>query len=224
MKHPRAAAIAVLAYVVLALLQTLGLRLSIPGLGVLDFVLMPTLTVFFLLRVRRHTRLVTWTTVALVFCWLGDWADWLLLAKIGFFLGAQIAYGVAFWPYRRRSVLTKRGPLLAYGAVLLGLVVGLSSQAGALAAPVAVYGAMLSVMCLLATGVNRLVGVGACAFLVSDIVLACYMFISPDLIPHSLALNSITYLPAQLLIVYGVVRQVDRVTAEPSARLAVGRR
>lgn len=224
MKHPRVAAAAVLAYAVFAVLQTLGHWFGTGGLGVLDFVLMPTLTVFFLLRVRQRTRLVTWTTVALVFCWLGDWADWWLLAKIGFFLVAQVAYAVAFWPYRRWSALPRHGALFAYGVVLLGLVVGLSSQAGALAAPVAVYGAMLSVMCLLATGVNRLVGIGALVFLVSDIVLACYLFISPDLIPHSLALNSITYLPAQLLIVWGVIRHVDRVTAEPTMRLAASRR
>lgn len=224
MKHPGAASVAVLAYVVLAVLQTVGHWFDLPGLGLLDFVLMATLAVFFLLRVRRRTRLVTWTTVALVFCWLGDWADWLLLAKIAFFLGAQVAYAVAFWPYRRRSVLAHRQPLLAYGAVLLVLVVGLASQAGPLAVPVAVYGAMLSVMCLLATGLNRWVGIGALVFLVSDIVLACYLFISPDLIPHSLALNSITYLPAQLLIVWGVIRHVDRVTAEPTMRLATSRR
>lgn len=213
-----------LAYVIMAVLLTVGHRFGLPGLGVLDFLLMPVLTVFFLLRVRRRTRLVTLTTVALFCCWLGDWADWLLLAKIAFFLGAQTAYGVAFWPYRRRSALVRRRPLVAYGVVLLGLIVGLSSQAGVLAAPVAVYGAMLGVMCILATGVNRLVGVGALVFLVSDIVLACYLFIGPDVIPHSLALNSITYLPAQLLIVWGVVRQVDRAPVEPTVRLAASRR
>ena len=215
---------AFLGYAILAFLQTVGHWFGIAGLGFIDFVLMPVLTVFLLLRVRRGTRLVAWTTVALVFCWLGDWADWLLLAKIAFFLVAQTAYGLAFWPYRRRSVLDRPGPLLAYGVVLLGLVVGLSSQAGTLAAPVAAYGAVLSVMCLLATGVNRLVGLGALMFLVSDIVLACYLFIDPGLIPHSLALNSISYLSAQLLVVWGVVRQVDRVTAEPTVRLAISRR
>lgn len=223
MKHRRAAAGAVLAYVVATVLQAGGYRFGLIGLGWLDFVLMPLLAAFFLFRVRRRTRLVTWTTVALVLCWLGDWADWLLLAKIAFFLGAQIAYGVAFWPYRRRSVVTRPRQLFAYGVVLLAVVVGLSSQAGALAAPVVVYGTMLSVMCLLATGVNRLVGVGAGVFLVSDIVLACYLFIGPDVIPSSLALNSLTYLSAQLLIVYGVIRHVDRVTAEPTVWLAVSR-
>lgn len=225
MTHQRLARAGVAAYALLATTQTLGQLAGFSGwLDVIPFLLMPLLGVFLVSAVPGRSRLVTGMAVALVFCWFGDWADWWLLAKIAFFLGAQVAYTVTFWPYRRSSIAARPPLLLAYAAVLLALVVGLSSQAGALAGPVAVYGAMLGVMCVLATGVDRLVGLGALLFLLSDIILACYLFIGPEVIPHSLALNSMTYLPAQLLITLGVVHRATRSPVRPVLVAALSRR
>ena len=104
-------------------------------------------------------------------------------------------------------------PLVGYTILLVALTIASASQAGGLAGPVAIYGAGLSLMCLLATGVNRLVAIGAFAFLLSDIVLAVYFFVGEDLIPASMALNSATYLPAQLLIALGALQHVRQTPA-----------
>lgn len=194
-------------YVVLAMATTLSQLLGLPLVADVAYVLlMPTLVAFVLTMVRRRTRVITWTWIALFWSWMGDWADQVLLIKIIFFLLAQIAYIVAFWPMRRRSVLVRPVPLLAYVTLIAFLIATLTTRAGSLAGPVTGYGVLLGLMAILATGVNRMVGLGAFVFLLSDIVLAVHLFVGPDVIPLSLALNSALYLPAQLLITVGVLR------------------
>ena len=77
-----------------------------------------------------RSRLITLTLVALGLSWLGDSApklaegDTAFLIMIGFFLLAQVAYVMAFWPFRGRSVLNVGRPLLlGYVAVVVALVV-----------------------------------------------------------------------------------------------------
>lgn len=207
---------ALAAYAVLGLITIVAQLVGVDVVSTVgDVLLMPLLAGFVLLVTRERSRLVVLVVVGLCWSWLGDWADQILLMKIGFFLVAQTAYGVAFWPLRRRSVLTRPLALVAYGSLILWLIVALARQAGSLAVPVAVYGVSLGVMVILATGVNRMVGVGAFVFLLSDIVLGVYFFVGPDLIPAALALNSVLYLPAQLLLAVGVVRHVAAQPGRP---------
>lgn len=166
----------------------------------------------------RRTRLLTLVMVALAFSWLGDFAGVTILLKIGFFLVAQIVYIVAFRPYWRRSLMVRPGLLIVYGLALAGVIGIAAAAAGPLAAPVAIYGASLALMAVLATGVSRLTGIGGALFLLSDIVLAVEFFIAPGAIPHGAFVNMAIYLPAQLLIALGTVRAVSVETSEASAR------
>lgn len=182
-------------------------------------VLMPLLAGYAWLAATGRTRLLTLVTVALGFSWLGDFAGVTILLKIGFFLCAQMVYLVAFAPYWRRSVIT-RPPLLIGYLLAIGAVLAVAAApAGPLAGPVAVYGASLAAMAVLATGVHRRTGLGAALFVLSDIVLAVEYFVAPGLIPHAAFVNMALYLPAQLLIVLGVLRVVEptRPEAAPAA-------
>ena len=162
----------------------------------------------------RRTRLSTLVMVALGFSWLGDFAGFTILLKIGFFLVAQLVYIAAFRPYWRRSLLG-RPPLLVGYAVALAALIGVSAvAAGPLALPVAVYGASLALMAVLATGVSRLTGIGGLLFLLSDIVLAVEFFIAPGAIPHGAFVNMAIYLPAQLLIALGTLQAVSAENSE----------
>ncbi|HEU4546154.1 MAG TPA: lysoplasmalogenase [Microlunatus sp.] len=158
----------------------------------------------------RRTRLVILVLVALGFSWLGDLSAAVLI-KIGFFLIAQIVYVVAFLPSWRRSLIARPPLAIAYALALGGLIGVVTVAAGPLAGPVAVYGASLAVMAVLATGVDRLTGIGGALFLLSDIVLAVELFVAPGAIPYALFVNMALYLPAQLMITLGVL---ERVSAE----------
>jgi len=164
----------------------------------------------------RRTQLVILVLVALGFSWLGDLSTAVLI-KIGFFLLAQIVYVVAFRPYWRRSLIARPPLLIAYGIVIAVPIVVVAAAAGPLAASVAVYGASLAAMAVLATGVNRLTGAGGAFFLVSDIVLAVEIFVAPGAIPHAVFVNMALYLPAQLMITLGVLQ---RVSAEVPSRVS----
>ena len=182
--------------------------------------LMPLLAWSCWTAAARRGRLVILVVVALGFSWLGDLSDAVLI-KIVFFLVAQIVYIVAFRPYWRRSLITRPTLLIAYGIALAGLIGVVAAAAGPLAGPVAVYGASLAVMAVLATGVSRLTGIGGALFLVSDIVLAVELFVAPGAIPYALFANMALYLPAQLMITLGVQERVAvEVGSAPVDRVA----
>jgi uncharacterized membrane protein YhhN len=77
-------------------------------------------------------------------------------------------------------------------------------------------------MVALATGVNRLAGLGAVTFLVSDTVLGYGAFVDPPPAPVIRALVMATYLVAQLLIVLAVRRHATALGSGDGA--ADGRR
>lgn len=171
--------------------------------------LMPLLIWLCWTAAARRTRLVILVAVALGCSWLGDVAGATVLLKIGFFLLAQIVYLVAFRPYWRLSLIGRPPLLIAYAITLAALIGLVSASAGPLALPVAVYGASLALMAVLATGVSRLTGIGGALFLVSDIVLAVELFVAPGAIPYAAFVNMALYLPAQLMITLGVLQQVS---------------
>ena len=142
----------------------------------------------------------------MTFAWLGDCLGFSVLLKIIFFVGTQIAYCVAFWPLRNRSLLAHRTPLVIYVVVMTAVVIFVATRAQALVVPVIIYGLLLSLMVALASGVSRLTAAGAVLFLISDLILGYEFFLSTADSPLLGALVMGTYLPAQLLIVLGVVR------------------
>ena len=170
--------------------------------------LMPSLIWLCWTGAARRNRLVILVVIALGFCWLGDFAGTTVLLKIGYFLIAQVVYIVAFQPYWRRSLVDRPRVLIAYVIPLIAVVGLVAASSGSLALPVAVYGASLAVMAVLATGVSRLTGVGGTLFLLSDIVLAVDFFVAPGAIPYAAFVNMALYLPAQLMITLGVLQEV----------------
>lgn len=206
----RSSTIALIGFGAVAVVDLVAEFASWPALALAcRTVLMPLLIWFCWTAAARRTRLVILVMVALGFCWLGDFAGTTVILKIIFFLVAQILYVVAFRPYWRLSLIGRPPLLIAYGValtVLIGFVVG---NAGPLAIPVAIYGASLAVMAVLATGVSRLTGLGAALFLVSDIVLAVEFFVAPGAIPYAAFVNMALYLPAQLMITLGVLQEVS---------------
>ncbi|WP_346764496.1 lysoplasmalogenase [Rhodococcus sp. HNM0569] len=161
-----------------------------------------------------RSRLVRATLAALALSWLGDSApdvvggDAAFLVMIGFFLLAQIAYVVAFVPYRQDSVAYRsRGALAAYVLAVAALVAACAPGAGVLLAPALVYGIVLGASAVLATGVNAVAGWGGALFLVSDAMIALGEFTDWfDFTGHGLAVMA-TYLAGQALLACGVLRR-----------------
>ncbi len=164
------------------------------------------------------------TMVALGFSWLGDCLGQPMLNKIIFFVGAQTAYCVAFWPARRRGLLSRPGPLLGYAVGMIGLIGLVSSQAGTLWLPVVVYGTSLVLMVALASGISRLTLIGALLFVASDLAIAYGAFLSPPAGQLNGALIMATYLTAQLLLVVGPQQRCAARTDLPADPYLTGRR
>src|SRR5699024_3424828 len=130
-------------------------------------VAMPVLGLVLLAWTRApRTHLERWTVVGLGLSWLGDSAPKIegehgFLVMVGLFLLAQVAYVIAFWPRRPRSIVTRGSrawpvPLVAYAAVFVALLAWCLPGAGTLAGPVVLYGATLVTMAVLSTRVHPL--------------------------------------------------------------------
>jgi uncharacterized membrane protein YhhN len=155
----------------------------------------------------RRDPVVRLVLLALFFSWLGDATGPYFLLKVAMFLVAQTCYALAFWPYRRHSVWSRPPALFAYLAVLALLVAVTVRGAGSLAVPVVVYGVSLTVMATLSTGLNRIAGLGGVLFVVSDAILAVDTFVGWVHLPHAPLWNIVSYLTAQLLLVWGAVHR-----------------
>ncbi len=180
-----------------------------------QWTLMPALAAVVLTATRRpRGRPVTWVLVALGFSWLGDLVPSLVddgmsfLVMVGFFLLAQVAYVVAFTPFVRRSVVHRRRLLLLPYAAALGSLVALCApHAGSLLVPVCVYGAMLTAMAVLATGLGRVATLGGAIFLLSDALIALEAFVpSWDLAGQGFWVM-LTYTVGQALLAAAVLRR-----------------
>lgn len=163
-------------------------------------------------------RLVRLTLLALGCSWLGDTIPRFLdgdpgfFGMLGSFLGAQLAYSIAFWPRRHRSLLVRPLAVLPYLLVAVGVVALSAPGAGALLPAVMVYAAVLCAMALLATGLGTLGGIGGAVFVVSDSLIALDAFGALSLPAHSVWVMA-TYLAAQVMLVLAV-----RDARSPSAR------
>lgn len=193
----------------------LAAQAVVPGGVVSDLTqvqLMPALAASLLAGTRRpRTRLVRIVTIALVLSWLGDTVprpfegDLAFAAMMLFFLGAQLVYAAAFWPARRRSVLSRPLLLTPYLAAVAA-VVGLCWEgAGAFRAPLLVYGAAIAAMAVLATGLGTQGALGGAVFLVSDALIALRSFAGLELPGHPVWVM-LTYVTGQALLVHAAAR------------------
>jgi uncharacterized membrane protein YhhN len=153
--------------------------------------------------------LVRITLVALFFSWLGDTLPRLVsgdagfLVMVGCFLLAQAAYVVAFWPRRAESLLVRPLLVAPYLLALVVLVVLCREGAGGLLPAVVAYGAALTAMAVLATGLGRVAGIGGVVFMVSDSLIALRAFADVELPAHSFWVM-LTYVVGQALLVVAV--------------------
>lgn len=175
--------------------------------------LMPTLAlVVAVWTARPRTRRVRLVLVALGFSWLGDTVpdlvphDVSFVVMIGFFLLAQVCYITAFAPGARRSAILRR-PLLAlpYALAFVVLVALCARGAGSVLGPLIVYGACLTTMAVLATGLGRLGGIGGAIFLVSDSLIALGAFADGFDLPVAGFWVMSTYLAGQGLLAVAVL-------------------
>ncbi|WP_162458226.1 lysoplasmalogenase [Pseudactinotalea terrae] len=150
-----------------------------------------------------------WWLAGLVFSWAGDTLGGNgFLVLLGCFLVAHLCYLVTLWPSRARSVLGT-APMIGYlavggtGAALIAPVAG-----GVLAAPVVVYAAALTMVAVLATAAGRAGVIGGILFMFSDLTLALGIFVID--IPAALQTFLVmgTYVPAQALLLVGVLGQL----------------
>lgn len=220
----RLAIVALVAFVGLGLVELVAELADAGSVAWLARALLMPLLACFCWLTCRPSRLVILVLIALGFSWLGD-VSGALLTKIILFLGAQIAYVAAFWPFWRRTLAARPALLTLYALAIMGLIIMAARAAGPLVVPVIAYGVSLALMAVLATGVSRSTGLGGVLFLVSDIVLAVEFFVRPGLIAHADAVNMALYLPAQLLIVLGVVGVQRALEAEehPTVTAGLGR-
>lgn len=214
---PRAALVAASLYAVVVVIHLVAQLTGPEPVRVwTQVVAMPMLGLVVLLGTRApRGRLVTWALVGIGFSWLGDSAPKIagehsFLVMVGFFLLAQVAYVVAFWPDRGRSIVSRASrawpvPIVVYLLVLVLFFVWCLPGAGSLLIPVIAYGTVLVAMAVLATGVHRLAAVGGAIFVLSDGLIALDAFASwYELSAHGLAVMS-TYLIAQGLLVAGIL-------------------
>lgn len=207
----------------LAVLTTTHLAAHLLGADtwatVTQWTLMPLLALTLALATRgaRRSRLVRLTLLALALSWLGDAAPDLaggsaFLVMVGFFLLAQVAYVVAFWPCRTQSVLARPALAVPYALALVALLALCAPGTGDLLVPTVVYGTCLTLMAALSTGVHRLAGVGGAVFLVSDSLIALGEFVPTFSLPAEGFWVMATYVAGQVLLAAGVLLRdsVDR--------------
>ena len=156
-------------------------------------------------------RLRRGTLAGLFFSWLGDLLpgfvphDTSFLAMVGAFLLGHLAFCWGFWPLRQRR---HRG-LAPYAVAYVALMAAIWQGAGDLRGPIVVYGIVLTLMAVLATGVHRLAAWGGVLFMASDSLIALQSFRNWHA-PWLPVTIMATYGAACLLITAGVSRCLRR--------------
>jgi uncharacterized membrane protein YhhN len=207
------------AYLAVAALHLAVVAAGVRWAAVVTKPLLIPLLLVWLLRAAPRGWLRTTVAVGLALSWAGDVlllgsGDGWFLAGLGAFLAAQVAYSLGFVRFLGASIVRRR-PLLVlpYLAVLVAMVGGLAADLGVLLLPVAVYGAVIVTMAVLATGVSPLVGLGAALFVVSDALIAATSLTGRLDLPASGVWVMATYLAAQALIAVGVAARLRRTSA-----------
>ncbi|WP_348787235.1 lysoplasmalogenase [Leifsonia sp. NPDC080035] len=181
--------------------------------------LMPALLLALLLALpvrRGETALLA--GLGILFGWLGD----LSLMDVGpgfviglaFFLLGHLAYIVLFW--RRLRVRRPRWWSAVYVLWYAGLLAVLAPHAGGMLVPLALYGLTLAVLGITASACSPWIATGAALFVVSDSLLGLDRFLPGFALTQADAAIMLTYILAQGIICWGVVRRARAVARVPS--------
>jgi uncharacterized membrane protein YhhN len=189
-----------------------AILLALPG--VVEWtkpLLMPALAIGLIWAApQRRAPAILLGLIALLFSWVGDITLRWFVVGLVFFLLAHIAYLVLF--ATRLAVQRVRWWALVYLGWLVVLLMILGAHTGPLLIPVVAYGIVLTAMAAFASRCNRWVAWGGALFVVSDSILATNKFLPDAGIPVVDFLIMATYLAAQTLIVWGILRhEQDRV-------------
>lgn len=184
-----------------------------PVANVTQWLVAPLLALSLVAQTRLRSRLARFTAGGLAWSWIGDTVPDLVPASVTFvvlmlsFLVAHILFIVAFWPWRRESLLHSR-TRWTYGVVAVVMVAVCAPEAGPLTVGIAGYAGALALMALLAAGIDRLALLGGVLFLVSDGLLAVGEFVPSVDVPQSGFWVMATYLGALALLTVGVLRRL----------------
>ncbi len=177
--------------------------------------LMPALLLALLLALpSRRGETVVLASLGILFGWLGD----LSLMDVGpgfvvglaFFLLGHVAYIVLF-VRRMRVRQLPRWWSAVYVPWFAGLLAVLAPHAGGLLVPLALYGLALAVLGITGSACSPWIATGAALFVVSD-----SLFLPGFAMPQVDFAIMLTYIAAQGLICWGVVRQSRAAVAVPS--------
>ncbi len=158
---------------------------------------------------RWRTEVALLASLALVFSWAGDVGisssgDLSFLIALGFFLVAHVFYIVLFLRKLRKRRLSPWG--LVYLAWWVALVAILAPHIGPLLIPVAIYGLVLGAMGAIALSCHRFIAIGGAVFVVSDTILGLREFLPGFELWQVHFVIMLSYLVAQGLIVFGIIR------------------
>ncbi|WP_349898328.1 lysoplasmalogenase [Parafrigoribacterium soli] len=198
-------------YLLVSVIHLIALVSGADAIG--DFtkpVLMVLLFVAFLFCLpRARGEVARLGSLGILLSWLGDVAlaspdDLGFILGLGFFLLAHLAYVTLF--FRRLRMWRPRALALVYAVWLAAFVVLLAPHLGSLLIPVIAYGVVLGSMGALALHCNRWIAVGGALFVVSDSLLGLAKFLPGFALWQSDFLIMLSYLLAQGLIAFGVLR------------------
>ena len=217
-----AVALPFLPYIVVGIVQLVAVFAGADTLaGLTKPLLMPALLLALLLALpTRRGETALWTSLGILFGWLGDIS--LTDAGVGFVIGlaffllGHMAYIVLFW--RRMRLRRPRWWSVVYALWFLALLALLAPHAGALLLPLAAYGLALAMLGITSSACSPWLLAGAACFVVSDSLLGMDRFLPGFALPQVDFAIMLTYLLAQGLICWGVVRRA-RATV-PAAALA----
>lgn len=168
---------------------------------------------------RWRTEIALLATLALIFSWAGDVGiaspgDLSFLLALGFFFVAHVFYITLF----RRKLRNRPMSILSLAYVVwwVALLAILAPHIGSLLIPVAVYGLVLGIMGAVALSCNRFIAIGGALFVVSDTLLALNRFLPGLTLWQADFLIMLTYIAAQGLIAYGIIRWTwKHIASEP---------
>ena len=181
--------------------------------------LMPALLLALLLALpARRGETVVLASLGILFGWLGDLslmdAGPGFVVGLAFFLLGHVAYIVLF--ARRMRLRRPRWWSAVYVLWFAGLLAVLAPHAGALLVPLALYGGALAVLGITGSACSPWIASGAALFVVSDSLLGLDRFLPGFALPQADFAIMLTYVAAQGLICWGVVRRARAVVAVPS--------
>lgn len=218
--RPRAAVVPFLPIIVVGLIHLAAILLALPGVVVWSKpLLMPALAIGLIWAApERRSPAIVLGVSALVLSGLGDVTLVWFVIGLTFFLLAHGVYLVLF--VTRLAVRRLPGWTVGYAVWLVVLLTILAGHTGSLLIPVIAYGVVLCAMAAVASRCNRWVACGGAIFVVSDSILAIHTFLPGARIPLADFLIMVTYLLAQTLIVWGLLRH-EQARLATAARAAV---